>query len=176
MTNHVFTLVNTPVGLLQLIAKEARVTHVMWQNQHMEILNGQRVTREENNPALSQAREELEAYFAGKLTRFSIPLELEGTPFQKHVWQVLQSIPYGEVISYAELARMVDNPSAMRAVGNANGRNPAPVIVPCHRVIAANYGLGGYGGGLDIKRMLLEREGLSIDENDRVNRHVRQAA
>ncbi len=101
---------------------------------------------------------QLEDYFAGGLTRFDVPLELIGTDFQRRVWSALQEIPYGETISYGELARWVGNPAAVRAVGLANGRNPIAIIVPCHRVIGADGSLTGYGGGLERKAWLLEHE------------------
>ncbi|QEH33824.1 Methylated-DNA--protein-cysteine methyltransferase [Aquisphaera giovannonii] len=100
----------------------------------------------------------LDAYFEGELARFDVPLDLGGTPFQQRVWSELREIPFGRAISYAELARRVGKPGASRAVGSANGRNPVSIIVPCHRVIASDGGLGGYGGGLDRKRWLLEHE------------------
>lgn len=101
---------------------------------------------------------QLEDYFVGRLTRFDVPLRLAGTPFQNQVWQGLCQVPFGETISYAELARRVGNAKACRAVGLANGRNPIAIIVPCHRVIAADGTLGGYGGGLDRKSWLLRHE------------------
>jgi methylated-DNA-[protein]-cysteine S-methyltransferase len=107
---------------------------------------------------LAETRRELDAYFAGELTEFLVALAPEGTPFQREVWKALCGIPYGTTISYGELARRVGNPSASRAVGAANGRNPIAVIVPCHRVIGANGTLTGYGGGLDRKRALLALE------------------
>ena len=102
--------------------------------------------------------EQLTAYFDGERTRFDLHLDLAGTPFQKRVWRELCNIPYGCAISYVELARRIGQPSASRAVGGANGRNPISIIVPCHRVIGADGTLGGYGGGLDRKRWLLEHE------------------
>ena len=97
-------------------------------------------------------------YFAGERTSFDVPLVLDGAPFQRRVWRALQDVPYGETISYGELARRIGPPSAARAVGLANGRNPISVIVPCHRVIGADGSLTGYGGGLDRKRLLLDLE------------------
>lgn len=108
--------------------------------------------------ALAPAVEQLRAYFGGELRAFDLPLRLTGTPFQQTVWAELRRIPYGETISYAELARRVGDPKAARAVGSANGRNPVGVVVPCHRVIAADGTLGGYGWGLDRKRWLLDHE------------------
>ncbi len=114
------------------------------------------------SPHLALLRRELDQYFNAKLTRFSVPLDLQGTTFQLHVWRNLLKIPYGQTISYQRLAVIVDNPRAPRAVGQANGRNPVSIIVPCHRVIAADGSLGGYGGGLDRKRRLLEIERAEI--------------
>ncbi|MEX2582316.1 MAG: methylated-DNA--[protein]-cysteine S-methyltransferase [Gemmatimonadota bacterium] len=105
------------------------------------------------------AGEQLTAYFRGELEDFDFALAPHGTPFQMTVWETLRSIPYGETISYAELARRIGNPAAVRAVGAANGRNPLPIVLPCHRVIGADGSLTGYGGGLERKRKLLELEG-----------------
>lgn len=106
-----------------------------------------------------RVRAQLDAYFAGTLRVFDLPLALAGTPFQQRVWQALLEIPYGVTISYGELARRLGDPKASRAVGLANGRNPVSIIVPCHRVIGADGALTGYGGGLDNKRWLLTHEG-----------------
>jgi methylated-DNA-[protein]-cysteine S-methyltransferase len=111
-------------------------------------------------PVLKETASQLDEYFAGERTGFDVPMELDGTDFQREVWTELTRIPYGETISYGELARRVGRPSAPRAVGQANGRNPIPVIVPCHRVLASN-GIGGYGGGLKVKRQLLAVEGVT---------------
>jgi methylated-DNA-[protein]-cysteine S-methyltransferase len=104
------------------------------------------------------AADQLAAYFAGRLTEFSLPLAPAGTPFQRRVWAGLQEIPYGDTWSYGQLAGKVGNPAAVRAVGLANGRNPIAVVIPCHRVIGADGSLTGYGGGLDRKRFLLDLE------------------
>lgn len=105
-----------------------------------------------------EARRQFDAWFAGTLRQFDLPLAPRGTPFQLRVWAALTSIPYGETISYAELARRIGQPTASRAVGLANGANPLSIIVPCHRVIGANGSLTGYGGGLEAKRFLLDHE------------------
>lgn len=119
---------------------------------------------EQETPVLRETKEQLDAYFAGKLRRFDLPLLLNGTPFQLMVWKQLQSIPYGQVISYSELARRIGRPGAARAVGGANRRNPIPIIVPCHRVVASDGTLGGYSGNCDgsapVKRALLKLEGM----------------
>ena len=106
----------------------------------------------------SDALEQLEAYFNGERTQFDLKLNARGTQFQKQVWKELVTIPYGETICYGELARRIGNPSASRAVGSANGKNPISIIVPCHRVIGKNGSLTGFGGGLDVKKKLLEFE------------------
>jgi methylated-DNA-[protein]-cysteine S-methyltransferase len=116
---------------------------------------------ERETPVLREARRQLEAYFAGRLRVFDLPLRLEGTPFRLRVWEQLRQIPYGQVISYGELARRVGKPTAARAVGGANHHNPIPIIIPCHRVVAAD-GLGGYGGGTPLKRTLLALEGVNL--------------
>ncbi len=113
-------------------------------------------------PTLDKARQELEEYFGGRRREFTVPTELHGTPFQLDVWNALAAIPFGETRSYADIARAVGKPKAFRAVGLANGANPLPIVIPCHRVIASGGKLGGYGGGLDAKRRLLafEKSGL----------------
>lgn len=114
--------------------------------------------QDKDHPLLKEATHQLAAYFAGKLRRFDLPLDMAGTGFQKRVWRALLSIPYGETRSYAFVAREIGVPRAARAVGAANGRNPIAIIVPCHRVIASDGSLAGYAGGLAMKRMLLELE------------------
>ena len=111
-----------------------------------------------SSPILQEACRQLGEYFAGKLTDFSIPLSPVGTPFMLCVWQELRNIPYGTTVSYKTIATAIGNPRAVRAVGMANGRNPIPIIIPCHRVIGTNGSLVGYSGGLPIKRQLLSLE------------------
>jgi methylated-DNA-[protein]-cysteine S-methyltransferase len=114
---------------------------------------------EESAPALRTYILELEEYFSDKRHKFTFPLDLRGTDFQRACWQALLKIPYGETRTYADIARAVGKPTAFRAVGMANNRNPVAIVVPCHRVIASDGTLCGYGGGLDVKRKLLELEG-----------------
>jgi methylated-DNA-[protein]-cysteine S-methyltransferase len=113
---------------------------------------------QEDASALNEVARQLKAYFAGELEHFELSLSPQGTPFQQKVWSELQKIPYGETISYGELARRIGNPNASRAVGLANGSNPIPIVIPCHRVIGSNGKLTGYGGGLPIKEKLLALE------------------
>jgi len=118
----------------------------------------------ERNPLLMETERQLRAYFSGDLRRFDLPLDLAGTPFQQRVWEELRKIPYGETRSYLQLACNLGAPAAVRAVGAANGANPVPIIVPCHRVIGASGKLVGYGGGLPLKRRLLALERGSLFE------------
>ena len=156
MTTRITTTVDSPLGTLTLAAADGALTGVA--------MDGQKhpprplpVTSHDNG-WFAEVIDQLDAYFAGTLTRFEIPIRLDGTDFQRRVWTQLLEIPYGETISYGELARRLGNPNASRAVGLANGRNPIAVIVPCHRVIGADGTLTGYGGGLDRKVWLLDHE------------------
>lgn len=118
-----------------------------------------------NHPILHDTHQQLDAYFAGTLRTFSLPLAPGGTPFQAEVWHRLATIPYGHTVSYGELAQQLGRPRAVRAVGAANGRNPLPIVLPCHRVIGADGSLTGFGGGLPIKRYLLALEGAIPDDD-----------
>lgn len=115
-------------------------------------------------PLFGEACRQLEEYFAGSRQNFDLPLNPGGTDFQRRVWRTLLDIPYGTAISYRELAHRADCPRGYQAVGQANGRNPLPILIPCHRVIGADGTLGGYSGGLDRKRFLLDLEGISYRE------------
>ena len=119
--------------------------------------------KEPHDATLLQAARELEEYAAGRRTTFSVKTEPKGTPFQQRVWSELAVIPFGEVRSYQEVAEAIGKPGASRAVGQANGRNPVAPFIPCHRVIAAGGGIGGYGGGLELKRKMLALEGIRLD-------------
>jgi len=126
---------------------------------------GRRRANSSSNPQMREAVRQLRLYFAGELAVFDLPLEIIGTPFQKKVWQALRTIPYGETRSYSEIAAQIGAPKAVRAVGAANGRNPIPIVVPCHRVIGSNGSLVGFGGGLPWKRLLLELEAKYAQRN-----------
>ncbi|MBF6621307.1 MAG: methylated-DNA--[protein]-cysteine S-methyltransferase [Patulibacter sp.] len=150
------TTITSPIGRLLLVGND-RVLRGLY------MLDGPKPlavdpASTENAAAFSAVIAQLEQFFAGERTVFELEVELEGTPFQQRVWNALREIPYGQTISYGELARRIDRPSAVRAVGLANGRNPVSVIVPCHRVIGANGTLTGYGGGVERKRLLLDLE------------------
>jgi len=115
--------------------------------------------RDETAPLLLELERQLRAYFRGALRVFDVPLDMQGTPFQKRVWRELEQIPFGETRSYSQIAEAVGAGKAVRAVGAANGANPVPIVVPCHRVIGGSGRLTGYGGGLELKKRLLELEG-----------------
>jgi len=140
---------NTLIGPLYLVASEEALYGVHWKKQSSPM---------GTNSILQQTVKELEEYFSGKRKLFEIPLSAQGTAFQKKVWSQLSKIPYGKTCSYRDIATRIQNEKAVRAVGTANGRNPISIIVPCHRVIAADGTLGGYAGGLKIKTILLELE------------------
>ena len=150
------TVLASPVGELTLTSNGEALTGLHFEG-HRSALDARDSTRRDEGP-FAETRRQLEAYFDSDLTEFTIPLSLNGTAFQRRVWEELSRIPFGVTISYRELARRVGNPAASRAVGTANGRNPVAIIVPCHRVIAADGTLGGYGGGLDRKTWLLDIE------------------
>ena len=116
----------------------------------------------EDNAAFTEVVDQLQSYFAGERRSFDLPLVLEGTDFQKRIWTALQNIPYGETVSYKMLAERVGSPKAVRAVGAANGANPIPIIIPCHRVIGNDGSLTGFGGGLPLKKKLLELESRQL--------------
>lgn len=149
---------DSPVGLLLLAADDAALVAIEFPSSRHPVRRGADWT-EGDNAVLRRARQQLDEYFAGSRTRFDLPLEPRGTEFQRGVWMALAGIPYGETVSYAQLAARVGKPSAMRAVGAANGRNPLPIVLPCHRVIGADGSLTGFGGGLPTKQFLLELEG-----------------
>ncbi len=151
------TTVPSPIGPLTLARRDGDLVAVRMQDQrHMA---GVEPSWRRDDDRFDGVVGQLAEYFAGTRTGFDVPMELGGTEFQSNVWAALREIPFGETISYAELARRVGRPDAMRAVGQANGRNPLAVVVPCHRVVSADGSLGGYGGGLDRKRWLLDHEG-----------------
>lgn len=142
------TVIQSPMGPLTLFAQDNHLTALVFGD-----FGGY-----DHLPLFEMARRQLEEYFAGVRQNFDLPLDPGGTDFQRRVWRALLDIPYGKAISYRELAQRVDRPKGFQAVGQANGKNPLPILIPCHRVIAADGSLGGYSGGLDRKRFLLDLE------------------
>ena len=153
MTLHALTL-RSPVGALLLVAGDRALVAIDLPGAARE-----RGPEAPDHPVLSRAAAQLAEYFAGRRKAFDLPLAPAGTPFQQAVWRALADIPFGETRTYAGLARALGRPRAARAVGAANGRNPLPIVLPCHRVIGSDGGLTGYAGGLAVKRRLLELEG-----------------
>jgi methylated-DNA-[protein]-cysteine S-methyltransferase len=152
----------SPIGVLRIESNEKAVTGIGLPGEHAVARRSSKDRDATELPApLVEAVVQLQEYFAGERTKFDLLLELSGTPFQRQVWLALAEIPYGKTVSYAELAAMVGRPRAFRAVGQANGSNPVPIVLPCHRVVASGGGIGGYGGGLDMKRQLLALEGAT---------------
>jgi methylated-DNA-[protein]-cysteine S-methyltransferase len=149
------SVVDSPIGPLGLVASATGLRGVLF--------DGRRVRPEGGSPVLEETERQLDAYFAGDLVAFDLPLELAGTEFQRQCWLALATIPYGQTVSYGEQARRLGlGPDAARAVGAANGRNPLPIVLPCHRVVGADGSLTGFGGGLPVKRYLLEHEGALL--------------
>lgn len=148
----------TPIGKMLLVADDGFLCYAGFDNKDNLPWPQDILIWSDNHPVLQQAQQELESYFAGKLREFKVPCQLEGTQFQKEVWQGLKTIPYGQTKSYADLAAQIGRPKACRAVGQANHNNPLSIVVPCHRVIGKSGQLVGYGGGLDKKEWLLRHE------------------
>ena len=149
------TVVDSRIGPLGLIASDIALQGV--------VFDGRGIRPEGSAPVLDEAVRQLTAYFAGDLVTFDVPLELHGTDFQRRCWLALATIPYGQTVSYGEHARRLGLGSdKARAVGAANGSNPLPIVLPCHRVIGADGSLTGFGGGLHVKRFLLEHEGALL--------------
>jgi methylated-DNA-[protein]-cysteine S-methyltransferase len=154
-----YTSMESPIGPLLLAGDERGLSLVYFVNGRRP--KSPRTWLEDEKPFKEVVRQ-LQAYFEGKLKHFELPLVLEGTEFQLLVWRNLQKIPYGETVSYGQLAKRVGSPDAARAVGLANGSNPIPIIIPCHRVIGSNGDLTGFGGGLPIKKKLLALESRQL--------------
>jgi methylated-DNA-[protein]-cysteine S-methyltransferase len=151
-----YTTMDSPIGELLLVGDGETLSGLYMQDGRKPKQIATDWT--ESAASFTDVKRQLEEYFAGERTTFEVKLAAEGAPFEREVWHALEEIPYGETVSYGEIARRVGQPTAARAVGTANGRNPISVIVPCHRVIGANGSLTGYGGGLERKRLLLELE------------------
>ena len=157
-----YTYLKTPIGELLIVGENGTVTEIVFPDRGKRGVPqpGWKKSRAGLEDAVVQLRE----YFAGRRSDFDLDLHLPGTKFQRRVWEELTRIPYGDTISYGELARRVGNPKASRAVGAANGKNPIPIVVPCHRVIGANGKLTGFGGGLPVRKHYWSWRGVRWDE------------
>lgn len=150
---------HTPIGRLLLIGENGILERIHFPN------SAERTVIEDNwhhdKKCFAGVMQQLEEYFAGRRQNFTVKMNLKGTDFQRQVWQELQQIPYGETASYGDIAKRINNPKACRAVGAANGKNPIPIIVPCHRIIGNDGSLTGFGGGLELKKTLINLEDCS---------------
>ncbi len=163
-----FTTMPSPIGQLTLVASDTGLTAILWADTDPDDVHLRGAIEDRDDPILTAVARELTAYFDGTLTTFTVPLDFRGTDFQKSVWAALLTIPFGETRSYGDVARQIGRPSACRAVGAANGRNPIPIIAPCHRVIGSNGALTGFGGGLDVKALLLKIEGYVPQSGEQI--------
>lgn len=147
----------SPVGVLTLVVSDAGLRAVLWADDQRVVFDVEPVPSD-HHPLLDEAARQLEEYFAGERTTFDLPLDLRGTEFQVSVWESLATIPYGETSTYGVQADRIGRPSAVRAVGAANGRNPVSIVLPCHRIVGKDGSLTGFAGGLEAKRFLLDLE------------------
>ena len=158
---HVFKRVASPVGTLTLVATDAGLAAILWENERPHRVRLNLEAEHATHPVLVEAERQLDEYFAGRRKRFALKLDVSGTAFQRKVWNALLTIPFGETRSYAEIATQIGHPRAARAVGAANGRNPLSIVAPCHRVVGSTGALTGFAGGLDVKARLLALEGVT---------------
>ena len=154
--------IQSPLGILELVANENSLIMVLMENDSRDQFSALNLKDGGNHKILQATEKQLGEYFLGYRKTFDLPLELKGTEFQKQVWNQLLKIPYGEHVTYGFQAAQIGRPKAVRAVGASNGKNPIPIIVPCHRVIGASGALIGYAGGLSVKRLLLKLEGIDL--------------
>lgn len=164
----VYKIMNSPVGKLKLVASDKGLVAILWENENPRRVRLGELIEDPTHPVLCETEHQLEEYFDGKRRSFSLALDMIGTQFQKDVWEALLAIPFGETRSYGQLAKQLGRPTASRAVGAANGRNPLSIVVPCHRVIGTSGKLTGFAGGLDTKAHLLNLEtgnGESLKRN-----------
>lgn len=153
-----YTELPTMAGLLRIVEENDAIVQIQFEQEQKTVGDAAL----QDTPLLLEAKRQLEEYFAGLRAGFSLPLNPQGTAFQKKVWQQLEAIPYGQTRTYGQIAAAVGQPTASRAVGGANHNNPIAIVIPCHRVIGANGKLTGYAGGLDIKEKLLRLEGVKV--------------
>ena len=156
---HWHITIDSPIGPLGLVATDQGLRAVSWRGEGTSVKLPPDMLDGSDHPVLARAAEQIAEYFDGDRTSFDLPLDLRGTDFQVAAWRALGDIPYGTTRSYSEQAALIGRPKAVRAIGQANGRNPVPIVLPCHRVIGANGSLVGFGGGLDTKTLLLQHEG-----------------
>ena len=161
---YTFITLPSPVGELKLVANGSRLAAILWENDKPNRVRLGPMSEAPDNPLLIKTARQLQEYFAGTRNCFDLELDFAGTDFQKKVWAALLTIPFGETRTYSQIAEQIGNPSAVRAVGAANGRNPISIVAPCHRVIGASGKLTGFAGGLEAKERLLRLEGSQWSE------------
>ena len=172
---YVFKKMQSPIGELRIIGSNRGLAAILWQDHQPSRIPVEATSEDATHPVLVEVERQLSEYFAGERKAFDLMLDFVGTDFQKRVWRELLAIPFGETRSYGEIARRLGNVKATRAVGAANGRNPLPIVLPCHRVIGANGSLTGFGGGLPTKQFLLSMESR-IAEGDLFGAQLHLAA
>ncbi|MRW82659.1 methylated-DNA--[protein]-cysteine S-methyltransferase [Pseudoduganella sp. FT26W] len=155
--------VDSPVGKLRLVARGDALAAILWENDRPHRVKLEPLTENLDNAVLNEVARQLAEYFAGRRSGFDVKLDFKGTEFQRKVWATLLTIPFGETRTYGEIAAQIGLPTAVRAVGAANGRNPISIIAPCHRVIGADGALTGFAGGLKAKQVLLTVEGCHFE-------------
>lgn len=160
--DHVYKIVPSPVGALTLVASNDGLAAILWENDRPGRVRLNIVGEAPSHPVLLETERQLKDYFSGRRKAFELTLDFAGTEFQKKVWRALLTIPFGETRSYAQIARQIGAPKAVRAVGAANGRNPISIIAPCHRVIGSSGELTGFAGGLEAKARMLRLEGAEV--------------
>jgi methylated-DNA-[protein]-cysteine S-methyltransferase len=158
---YAFTILPSPVGALKLVASDTGLAAILWENDRADRVPLGAMVEDADHPVLVETSRQLTDYFDGTLKTFSVPLDFRGTEFQRRVWAALLTISFGQTRSYAQIAEQIGRPTAFRAVGAANGKNPISIIAPCHRVIGSNGSLTGFAGGLEGKRLLLQLEGAA---------------
>jgi len=153
-----YKYMSSPVGRLTLVATDNGLAAILWEHDRPARVRLNIAAEVNDHPVLVETERQMEEYFSGRRTQFALTLDVSGTAFQRQVWNALLTIPFGETRSYRQIARQIGNPSAVRAVGAANGRNPLSIVIPCHRVVGSTGALTGFAGGLDVKAHLLAFE------------------
>jgi methylated-DNA-[protein]-cysteine S-methyltransferase len=172
---YVYKWIESPVGRLKLVASNEGLAGILWENERPRRVRLNIDTEDNEHPVLVEAERQLDEYFDGRRQTFELELDFAGTAFQRKVWNALLTIPFGETRSYRQIAEQIEKPTATRAVGAANGRNPISIVAPCHRVIGSTGKLTGFAGGLDVKAHLLALEGARPDHFTAVERFPRRA-
>lgn len=167
---YVSKTMDSPVGRLTLVANlKRKLTAILWENDDPNRVKTENMVMDDHDQVLLKAEQQLKEYFNGERQIFSLDLDINGTEFQKKVWNALLTIPFGETRSYGDIAKQIGNPASVRAVGAANGKNPISIVVPCHRVIGSSGKLVGFGGGLENKALLLNLEKVKTGKQKQIS-------